>query len=475
MVAAAGDVTLSAGSTATIWSLAIGGALAGALSTGAGLTGAVAGAGAGTLNTVNETIEAYIKDGSSVKTTNHGNVTLTATDGTQVNADAGGVAIAIAIGGEGNLAGSIGAAIAVNTVANTVHADIDGSLVTAGGGVSISAKSQANPDQTLTFEPSAVNTSTNQITLTNHGLHTGDRVVYQSAGGAATEIGGLQDGQSYFVVKVDANTIELVASKAEALQTNPTPIALKSSGSGDQSLVTLTPTIDGLAMGGAGAGAGGEGLDVALAGAGAGVLNSVDNDIEAYIKGCSSTVTPATKGVTATQGSVSLTASDDGFIRSDAGGFAAAFAIGGLSAAATVGASVGDNEIGQKSGQFVKAYIDSSTVSASGSVTLTTFSTAQIDARSMGGSLALGGSEFPAAGALAGRRSGLDQQCGGSAGIGHSDRQFRHDRGGQQWQRHPQLDRRRHDHGGCRRRGGRGRDHFGREQRLGLGRGRRGR
>ena len=85
-----------------------------------------------------------------------------------------------------------------------------------------SAQTQASAAQNLAFQPSNVNDSTDQITLTNHGLHTGDRVVYHSAGGTATEIGGLQDGQSYFVIKVDDNTIELATSRAEALQSNPT-------------------------------------------------------------------------------------------------------------------------------------------------------------------------------------------------------------------------------------------------------------
>jgi hypothetical protein len=109
--------------------------------------------------------------------------------------------------------------------------------------------------------------------------------------------------------------------------------------------------------------------------------------------------------VTAQGGSVTLTAGDNSDIRSDAGGFAAAIG-GGLpgSAAVSIGASVGDNEIGQNSGQFVKAYIDSSTVTASGNVTLTTFSTAEIDARSMGGSLAGAGGAL--AGALAGAGAG---------------------------------------------------------------------
>src|SRR5262249_40358987 len=160
------------------------------------------------INTVKMTITANIQDGSTVTTSNKGNVALTATDATQVKADAGGVAIAIAVGEGGNVAGSIGAAIASNTVANTVNAFINGSPLTAAGGVSLSAQTQANAAETLTFQPSAVNTSKNQITINSHGLNTGDRVVYhKSAGGTA--IGGLQDGQSYFVIKVDDNTIEL--------------------------------------------------------------------------------------------------------------------------------------------------------------------------------------------------------------------------------------------------------------------------
>jgi hypothetical protein len=53
----------------------------------------------------------------------------------------------------------------------------------------------------------AVNDTTEQITETNHNLRTGDRVVYDVNGG--TLIGGLTDGQVYYVSVVDANTFYL--------------------------------------------------------------------------------------------------------------------------------------------------------------------------------------------------------------------------------------------------------------------------
>ncbi len=211
--------------------------------------------------------------GSSVTTTNSGNVCLTATDGSQVTADAGGVAIAIAVGngGQGDL--TIGASVATNTVADTVHADITDSLVSASGSVSATAQTQANTDKTLSFQPSDVNTAKNQITLADHGLDTGDRVIYHSGGGAAAAIGGLVDGQSYYAIVIDDNTIELALTKAEALQATPTPIKLTSTGTGGgQNFTTLSPTIDALAIGGAASGAGGEGLTGTFAGAGAGAF-----------------------------------------------------------------------------------------------------------------------------------------------------------------------------------------------------------
>ncbi len=283
-----GAVTLSAVSSASFDALGIGAAVAGAGSGNGALTGALAGAGAGTLNNVAITIESLIEGSSSVTTSSpSGDVSLAATDNTRVKADAGGVAVAIALGKEGQAAITIGASIAKNTVANTIYAAIIGSTVDASGSVLATAQTEADPDQTLTFKPSAVSTASSQIALPGHGLHTGDRVIYNDGGG--TPIGGLTNGQSYFVIVVNSNTIELALSMADALAKSPTPISFSSTGTSDnQTLVTLSPTVDALAIGGALSGAKGSGeLTLALAGAGASAANNVDNDIEAFITGCS--------------------------------------------------------------------------------------------------------------------------------------------------------------------------------------------
>jgi hypothetical protein len=63
-----------------------------------------------------------------------------------------------------------------------------------------------------------VDDTTEEITLTGHPFATGDKVTY--ADGAGTEIGGLTDGDDYFVIKVDANTIQLAATLEDALAGN---------------------------------------------------------------------------------------------------------------------------------------------------------------------------------------------------------------------------------------------------------------
>ncbi len=97
--------------------------------------------------------------------------------------------------------------------------------------------------QTFTFNArTAVNGTTDTITIPNHGLQTGDALVYNVHPNASSsqivyeldpttmlpdgntttvvssdpEIGGLTDGQTYYAVVVDANTIRLVSSPAEA-------------------------------------------------------------------------------------------------------------------------------------------------------------------------------------------------------------------------------------------------------------------
>jgi hypothetical protein len=54
-----------------------------------------------------------------------------------------------------------------------------------------------------------------QITLTAHGYTTGEAIVYSTGGGTA--IGGLTNGATYYAIVVDANTIQVATTKANAL------------------------------------------------------------------------------------------------------------------------------------------------------------------------------------------------------------------------------------------------------------------
>jgi len=57
--------------------------------------------------------------------------------------------------------------------------------------------------------------SVEQITLTTHGYVTGDALIYDNGGG--TTVTGLTDGTPYYVIRVDANTIALATTYANAV------------------------------------------------------------------------------------------------------------------------------------------------------------------------------------------------------------------------------------------------------------------
>ena len=145
--------------------------------------------GAFTTNTLTQTVAAAIDDGSSVVTSHPGDaaasVTLTAIDSSELMADAGGVAIAVAIGkGGGSAAVSVGAATSANTLKDTVNATIDSSTVTAGGGVSLTAKSQKNPNYTAAFRVDALAFGVAASVSGQAG--TGTTIALDGAGSSAT-------------------------------------------------------------------------------------------------------------------------------------------------------------------------------------------------------------------------------------------------------------------------------------------------
>ena len=114
----------------------------------------------------------------------------------------------------------------------------------AGNGDVVTFHAGANAGQTFTatfgdFETvresntiatSAVTHGADTITINNHGYATGLRVVYTVEGGAA--ITNLTDATSYYVVKVDANTIKLATTEANAKADTPVVVDLGNASQG---------------------------------------------------------------------------------------------------------------------------------------------------------------------------------------------------------------------------------------------------
>ena len=88
------------------------------------------------------------------------------------------------------------------------------------------------------FNSTAVNTSTNRLTLTGHGFKTGDKVFYDSN----LIVSGLTTG-SYFVYKVDDNTINLANSRFNAVSEPPIVVSLGSTGGSSQELSLINPNL----------------------------------------------------------------------------------------------------------------------------------------------------------------------------------------------------------------------------------------
>ena len=91
---------------------------------------------------------------------------------------------------------------------------------------------------TLTFDGSSasvVSTSDNTITQNAHRFITGQRVTYTN--GSGTDIGGLTDGNVYFIIKNDQNTIKLAANASDA--TNNIAISLTSVGTGTDHTINV--------------------------------------------------------------------------------------------------------------------------------------------------------------------------------------------------------------------------------------------
>ena len=120
---------------------------------------------------------------------------------------------------------------------------------TAGTGDTVTFHAGANAGQTVTasfgdFETffdtntvaaADVDDSADTFTITGHGYHTSDSVIY--ANGGAADAGGLTGGTTYFVIKVDADTFKLAASEDDANE--GTEITLTGTGNDAQTITRV--------------------------------------------------------------------------------------------------------------------------------------------------------------------------------------------------------------------------------------------
>ena len=96
------------------------------------------------------------------------------------------------------------------------------------GGKSDTGKNIIQQQISFTSNATNVNTTNNTITLSSHGLATGDAVYYYAG---SNSIGGLNNSNLYFVISVDANTIKLATTSGNA--TAGTAISLTSAPGSD--------------------------------------------------------------------------------------------------------------------------------------------------------------------------------------------------------------------------------------------------
>lgn len=89
----------------------------------------------------------------------------------------------------------------------------------------------------LDFIASGVNTTTNEITITNHGLLTGDKVVHT----ATLPSAGLSSNTSYYVVRVDENRLGLSSNFYDSQRFSPITVGITSASDG--SLSPINPTV----------------------------------------------------------------------------------------------------------------------------------------------------------------------------------------------------------------------------------------
>ena len=331
-------------------------AVAGGLAVGVGLEGTpgVAVGISAAHNDIANSVEAYI-DGSTV-TSMTGNILLQSTEGATIQAWSIGGAVAVGVGASGIGIGLAGAGSG-DSIDNTVEA-------------------YAQDSATLTASAGNVNILSGDMpSITANG----GGVAIAVGAGAAGIAGSLGVG---FAINSITDTVEAFVDSSSVTASSAVMIA-----------ATESATIAGLTIGGAVSGGGG-GVGIGLAGAGSTTLNTIDDQIKAYVNGASAIVT-------AQDGAVTIAATDNTLVTSSGGGVAIAAGIGAATGgAAALGLAIVQNTLSN----HVLAYVDGGSVTAiGGDVQVEAFENVTIQSVSAGGAAAVaGGATVAIAGAGAG-------------------------------------------------------------------------
>lgn len=122
---------------------------------------------------------------------------------------------------------------------STPYLSVNSSPISATNLFAISAQIVSSLSQLAakTFASTDVNTSTNRITITSHGLSTGVKGQFTTDGSLPTGISAVTD---YYIIKIDANVVKVATSAANALA--GTAVTLSAQGSGNDTFTPSTGT-----------------------------------------------------------------------------------------------------------------------------------------------------------------------------------------------------------------------------------------
>tara|TARA_R110002049_G_scaffold182485_1_gene350273 strand:- start:721 stop:16071 length:15351 start_codon:yes stop_codon:yes gene_type:complete len=414
-----GDLTVKANSDQDIQSIVIGASFA--VQTKSTTTDSskldLAGTGAVALNTIELNSAAFIKD-SDVTATDA--IDVSALDSSLIMSDGGGFAITAAAASGAGAAISFGASVAINDISSNVSALIDNVDITSTGNVSVKSKADTEIDAltiagalsargsqngttgTLAIGGalsinSVANTLTANVVDSTMTIAAGDLLVQAidssqinaDAGGFAISaaVSGGTNISGGIGVGISLNDIDNVTTAK--IETSPVDV----SGNLTVEANAEAATIDALTIAASIGVAGGRGLSASLAGAGAVAYNEINNQVKASIVG---------GGIFESGGNINVQAKDTSTINSlTIGGSIAATASGTQGAAIAVGISIARNEIDND----LRAEISNTTIVAdNGNVFVQTVDDSTIDAMAVAASLS----------AVASANAGLSLSGGGA-------------------------------------------------------------